>query len=288
MPQQPPRMVRCGKSDRRSTCSRAKATGSAGSAKRAPRQQVLHLLSPPVSCSSPPWAVAEATDLPMRDVWRRVLDRDLPLPPRQCRGGDPVRPSVSRRAWRARRAAPGPLIPGTGGARRECGWTLSIRSVGYPPGHCFGVHPEHLRDLVRGAQPFGVLIGHVAHLSPGRLVHNGHVRPYCTYNLPHSKSHLRSDNHLRTPVRISARRCVELRAAARSRLRRLVGRTVDGFPRRSVRHRRPGFGVARRLLIPSVVIVRCRPRNPVTAHPWWASYRAGANAMTTPSFGGGR
>jgi len=49
-----------------------------------------------------------------------------------------------------------------------------------------------------------------------------------------------------------------------------------------------GVGVARRLLIPSVVIVRCRPRNPVTAHPWWASYRAGANAMTTPSFGGGR
>lgn len=43
------------------------------------------------------------------------------------------------------------------------------------------------------------------------------------------------------PVRISARRCVELRAAARSRLRRLVGRTVDGSPRRSVWHRRPGL-----------------------------------------------
>ena len=239
---------------------------SAGSAKRAPRQQVLHLLSPPVSCSSPPWAVAEATDLPMRDVWRRVLDRDLPLPPRQCRGGDPVRPSVSRRAWRARRAAPGPLIPGTGGARRECGWTLSIRSVGCPPGHCFGVHPEHLRDLVRGEQPFGVLIGHVVHLSPGPFVHNGHVCPYCTYNLPHSKSHLRSDNHLRTAS-----------AHLRSSLRRVACRSaiqvapVGGSNRRRLPAAErvaptSGVGVARRLLIPSVVIVRCRPRNPVTAH----------------------
>jgi hypothetical protein len=263
VPQQPPRMVRCGKRDRRSTCSRPKASRCCTS------------FSPPVSCSSPPWAVAEATDLPMRDV-RRPRPRPGPAAPaaamsgRQCRGGNvgaAIR-SGRRRRWCGGLGAlgeqrpdlrfPEPAVPAGSADGPD-------PSVGCPPGHCLGVHPEHLRDLVRGEQTFGVLIGHVAHLSPGRLVHNGHVRPYCTYNLPHSKSHLRSDNHLRTA---SAHLCSSLRrVACRSAIQvaPVGGSNRRQLPAAERAAPTSGVGVARRLLIASVVIVRCRPRNPVTA-----------------------
>src|SRR5664279_3675890 len=118
--------------------------------------------------------------------------------------------------------------------------------------------------------------------------HNGHVGPFCTREFP-----THSHNHAATticagPVRILARRCVELRAAAPSGAAPVGGSITRGLPVAERAAPKSADAGACQLLLPSVVIVRCRPRNPVTAHPRWASYRGGAHAMTVSSCGGGR
>ena len=148
--------------------------------------------------------------------------------------------------------------------------------VGRPPGHRFGIHPEHLRDLVRGEQR--VRCSRWSRFPPRRgppgVVHNGHVRPYCTPAGPHPKSPPRGGDHLRragTHPRSSLRI-----AACRSHhpgLRRSVDRSTRPAPARAeaCRHRNPCGGA--RVPTPPTIGGDCSlsPQKPGDSPPFgWA------------------
>ena len=113
-------------------------------------------------------------------------------------------------------------------------------------------------------------------------------RPILHQIVSDPQSQPRGDDHLRrtgTHPRSSLRRvaCRSPSGAAP------VGGLIDrGLPRgRASGTGVGGCGACRRLL-PSVVIVRCRPRNPVTAHLGGRRIWREHNVMTVSSCGGGR